>query len=254
VTRYDDTLVDDRKLAEVEYPERLDEEGRSWLRTKPFLGPSEWAARHLLDVSAVVSLLGIEPGKTLCHLGCGTGWLTLFAARAGAEVEGYDISPGMVEIARGNAAEQGLEATFEVGDYEELELGRRFDLCLVYEALHHSHRPERVLRTALRALAPGGTFLIVEPNWAHRYLGREATDTFGTTENGYSTRHLKRLLRSEGFVDVHRFHSNRRIRYQGAPMLYGNRPLEVAQHLVEPLVYRIFAPFWAQIWIRARAT
>ncbi len=254
MSRYDGALMDERKLAEVEYPEHLDEEGRTWLRTKPFLGPPEAAARHLLDVSSVVSLLEIAEGRSLCHLGCGTGWLTLFAARCGATVEGYDISPGMIEIARDNAAEQGLDATFEVGDYESLDLERRFDLCLVYEALHHSHRPELVLRTARRALRPGGRLLLVEPNWAHRYFGRDATSRFGTTENGYSTRHLKRALRAEGFVDVRRFHSNRRIRFQGRPMLYGNGPVDIAQHLVEPLVYRVFAPFWAQIWLRARAT
>jgi 2-polyprenyl-3-methyl-5-hydroxy-6-metoxy-1,4-benzoquinol methylase len=246
--------VDDRKLAEIAYPERLDEVGRRWLETKPFGGPSEWAARHLLDVSSVVSLLDLHEGVRLCHLGCGTGWLTLFAARCGADVEGYDISPGMVEVARANAAAQRLDATFEVGDYEELELGRRFDAVMIYEALHHSHHPELVLATAHKALRPGGRLLVVEPNWAHRFFGKDATDQFGTTENGYSTFRLKRLVRAAGFADVRRFHSNRRIRHLGRPLLYGNRPLEVIEHVVEPLVYRVFAPFWAQIWLRARAT
>jgi 2-polyprenyl-3-methyl-5-hydroxy-6-metoxy-1,4-benzoquinol methylase len=254
MTGYDRAAVDERKLAEVEYPERLDEAGRRWLESKPFGGPAEWTARHLLDVSSVVSLLDLHDGVRLCHLGCGSGWLTLFGARCGAEVEGYDISPGMVAVARANAAAQGVDAVFEVGDYEELDLGRRFDAVLVYEALHHSHRPELVLATAHRALRPGGRLLLVEPNWAHRFLGREATDRFGTTENGYSTHRLKKLARRAGFTKVQRFHSNRRIRYQGRAMLYGNGPLDVAEHLVEPLVYRVFAPFWAQIWIRAQAS
>jgi SAM-dependent methyltransferase len=160
----------------------------------------------------------------------------------------------MVEIAREQAALEHVDAAYEVGDMEELDLGRRFDACLVYEALHHSDRPELVLRSAHRALRPGGRLLLVEPNWAHRFFGREATRIWGTTENGFSTFRLKRLARREGFVDVRRFHSNRRILYADRPLLYGNRPLEVAQHLVEPLVYRVFAPFWAQIWIRATAT
>lgn len=246
--------MDARKLAEVEYPERLDETGRRWLSTKPFGAPSEWTARHLLDVSSIVSLLDLGEGMRLCHLGCGSGWLTLFAVRCGAEAIGYDISPGMIAVARENAAAQNLQATFEIGDYEDLDLGRSFDAVLIYEALHHSHRPELVLQTAHNALRPGGTLLLVEPNWAHRYLGREATDRFGTTENGYSTHRLKKLARSIGFIDVRRFHSNRRIRYRGRPFLYGNGVLDVAEHVVEPLVYRVFAPFWAQIWIRARAT
>ena len=243
-----------RKRAEIEYPERLDEEGRRWLETKPFLRDPDSAARHLLDTAAIVSLLGLRPGVRLCHLGCGSGWLTLFAARCGARAEGFDISPGMVSVARARALEERLDVRFEVGDMEELDLGRAFDACLVYEALHHSSRPERVLATAHRALAPGGLLLLVEPNWAHRFFGRGATRAFGTTENGFSTMTLKRLARRAGFTDARRFHSNRRILFAGRPLLYGNRPLEVAQHLVEPLVYRAFAPFWAQIWIRARAT
>jgi 2-polyprenyl-3-methyl-5-hydroxy-6-metoxy-1,4-benzoquinol methylase len=245
--------MEGRKQAEVDYPEKLDEDGRRWLETKPFLREPDSVARHLLDTAAVVSLLGLRSGTRLCHLGCGTGWLTLLAARCGARAEGYDISPGMVAVAQAKAAAEQLDVDFEVGDMEQLDLGRRFDACLVYEALHHSHHPGLVLETAHRALRPGGHLLLVEPNWAHRYFGREATRRFGTTENGYSTFALKRLARRAGFDDVRRFHSNRRILFAGRPLLYGNRPLEIAQHLVEPLVYRAFAPFWAQIWIRARA-
>ncbi len=86
----------------------------------------------------------------------------------------------------------------------------------------------------------------MEPNWKHRFQGREASDAYGTTELGYSSRRLKALLREAGFVDVRRFHNNRK-------RLYSNAPSSTAAHLVEPLVYRLLAPFWTQIWLRARA-
>jgi SAM-dependent methyltransferase len=246
--------MDVRKRAEVEYPLRQDDEGRLWLETKPYKGPAAWTARHLLDVAAIISLLEIAPGLRFCELGCGSGWITRFAARCGADAIGYDIAPGMIEIAREQAAREHVDVRYEVGDMEELDLGRQYDACLVYEALHHSNRPERVLATAHRALRPGGRLLLVEPNWAHRFFGREATRTWGTTENGFSTFRVKRLARRAGFTDVRRFHSNRRVLHEGRPLLYGNRPLDVAQHIVEPAVYRVFAPFWAQMWIRGTAT
>lgn len=245
--------MDDGKLAEIQYPLRQDAEGRRWLETKPFGGPPTWAARHLLDVAAIISLLELGPGVRFCELGCGSGWITRLAARCGADAIGFDIAPEMIEIARAAAEAEHVDARYEVGDMEELELGRDFDACLVYEALHHSHRPERVLASARSALRPGGRVLLVEPNWMHRFFGREATRTFGTTENGFSSRHLKRLARRAGFEDVRRFHSNRRVLYEGRPLLYGNRPADVLQHLVEPVVYRVFAPFWAQIWVRGTA-
>ena len=40
---------------------------------------------------------------SLCELGCGPGWMTRMAARHGLEAVGYDISPGMIEIAREQA-------------------------------------------------------------------------------------------------------------------------------------------------------
>jgi len=59
-----------------------------------------------------------------------------------------------------------------------------------------------VLATARKALRPGGRLLLVEPNWKHRFQGRDASDEYGVTEMGYSPRRLKRLLREAGFVET----------------------------------------------------
>jgi 2-polyprenyl-3-methyl-5-hydroxy-6-metoxy-1,4-benzoquinol methylase len=183
---------------------------------------------------------------SLCELGCGSGWMTRLAARHGVAADGYDISPRMIEIAREQALEEGVDARFEVADMEQLDLGRRFDACLLYDALHHSPSPDLVLRSAYRSLRPGGRLLLAEPNWAHRLRGRDAARRFGTTEQGYSARALRRLLRRNGFRDVRRFHSNRR-------RLFGNSPRDVFWHFAEPLAFRALAPFWGQVWLRATA-
>ena len=237
---------DPRKQAEIDYPTRVGDEGRDWIRSKPFRHNPRESARFLIDFGYVLQLLDLHVGTSLVELGCGSGWMTRLAARHGVQAEGYDISPEMIAIAREEAAREGLDVVFEAGDYEQLDLGRRFDACLIYDALHHSARPELVLAAAKRALKPGGRLLLVEPNWKHRFQGREASDAYGTTELGYSSRRLKALLREAGFVDVRRFHNNRK-------RLYSNAPSSTAAHLVEPLVYRLLAPFWTQIWLRARA-
>jgi 2-polyprenyl-3-methyl-5-hydroxy-6-metoxy-1,4-benzoquinol methylase len=238
---------DPRKQAEIDYPVVVGEEGRDWIRSKPFGHNPRETARFLIDFGYALQLLDLHTGASLVELGCGSGWMTRFAARHGVHAEGYDISPEMVEIARAEAAREGLDVIFEAGDYEELDLGRRFDACLVYDALHHSAHPERVFACARRALKPGGRLLIAEPNWKQRFQGRGASETYGTSELGYSPRQLKRLLRASGFVEIRRFHNNRK-------RLFSNAPAEVAAHLAEPWVYRVLAPFWTQIWLRARAT
>ena len=183
----------------------------------------------LIDFGHVVQLLELHAGMSLVELGCGSGWMSRFAARQGVHVEGYDIAPQMIEIARAEAEREGVDVRFEVGDYEQLDLGRRFDTCLLYDALHHSPRADLVLASAQRALRPGGRLLLVEPNWKHRYQGRQATDEYGVTEFGYSSRRLKRLLREHGFEHVRRFHNNRK-------RLFSNAPREVTAHLAEPFV------------------
>jgi 2-polyprenyl-3-methyl-5-hydroxy-6-metoxy-1,4-benzoquinol methylase len=241
------TQDDDRKQAEIEYPHAVGEVGREWIRIKPFRADPRMTARLLIDFGYVLQLLDLHAGSSLVELGCGSGWMTRLAARHGVRAEGYDISPEMIEIAREEAEREGLEVSFEAGDYEQLDLGRRFDACLLYDALHHSERPELVLAAAKRALKPGGRLLLAEPNWTHRFSGREATEAYGTTELGYSSRRLKRLLRDTGFTDVRRFHANRK-------RLYTNSATDTVAHLAEPLAFRLFAPFWTQIWLRAVAT
>jgi 2-polyprenyl-3-methyl-5-hydroxy-6-metoxy-1,4-benzoquinol methylase len=237
---------DERKQAEIDYPQAVGEAGREWIRSKPFGNEPRYTARHLIDFGYVVELLDLRAGTSLVELGCGSGWMTRFAARQGVHAEGYDLSPQMIEIASAEAEREGLGVHFEAGDYEELDLGRRFDTCLLYDALHHSPRADLVFASARRALKPGGRLLLAEPNWKHRYQGRQAAEEFGVTELGYSPRRLKRLLREQGFEQVERFHNNRK-------RLFSNAPRDVAAHLAEPLVFRALGPFWTQIWLRARA-
>jgi predicted TPR repeat methyltransferase len=57
-------------------------------------------------------------GKRVLDLGCGSGEVSLIAARLGAHVTGLDIVPEMVEIARAGADAEHLagSATFRVHD------------------------------------------------------------------------------------------------------------------------------------------
>jgi SAM-dependent methyltransferase len=240
------TEADPIKQAEIDYPAAIGEEGRAWLRNKPFHHDPRMTARLLIDFGHVLQVLDLHAGMSLVELGCGSGWMTRFAARHGLEAEGYDIAPEMIAIARELAEQEGVEAKFEVADMETLDLGHRFDAALLYDALHHSRNPGLVLQAAHRALRPGGRLLLVEPNWKHRFQGRDASDEYGVTEMGYSTRRLKGLLREAGFAEISRFHNNRK-------RLFSNRPREIAAHLAEPLVYRALGLFWTQTWLRATA-
>ncbi len=238
--------MDARKHAEIDYPDLIGESGREWLRTKPFGNAPRESARHIIDFGYVLQLLELQSGMSLCELGCGPGWLSRLAARHGVDAFGYDISPQMIAIAREQAELEGVNARFEVGDMEQLTSDRRFDACVIYDALHHTPRADLVLASANRLLGPGGRLLLAEPNWKHRFQGRQDSRHWGTTELGYTSRQLKRLLRQAGFVGIERFHNNRK-------RLFSNSLQDLVLHLGEPFAYRLLAPFWTQIWLRATA-
>ena len=116
------TDADPIKQAEIDYPVAIGEEGRAWLKNKPFHHDPRMTARLLIDFGHVLQVLELHPGMSLVELGCGSGWMTRFAARHGLDAHGYDIAPEMIAIARELTEQEGLDAKFDVADMETLDL------------------------------------------------------------------------------------------------------------------------------------
>ncbi len=68
----------------------------------------------------VVERAGAGPGETLLDVATGSGNVAIPAALGGAQVTGLDLTPKLLEAARGRAASAGLEIRFVEGDAEEL--------------------------------------------------------------------------------------------------------------------------------------
>ena len=140
----------------MEYPERIGEAGREWLRAKPFANEPRETARHLIDAGYVIELLDLRPGMRFVELGCGPGWMTRFVARHGLEAHGYDISPGDGRDRREQARAEGVDARYETADLEKL--GRERAVRRVPDLRRAP--PQRAGRArdpcAHRALRPGG--------------------------------------------------------------------------------------------------
>jgi SAM-dependent methyltransferase len=172
-------------------------------------------------------LLGrLEAGIRVADVGCGTGHcITLMARRfPKSTFVGYDISDSGIASARAMAA--GVRnASFEVQDVAKLETTTPFDLIAAFDAIHDQADPAGVLRRIHAALAPGGTFLMLDV-WA----SSELADNVGTPMAPYlytmSTMHCMsvslasggpglgtawghqtatRMLRDAGFADVRLF-------------------------------------------------
>jgi SAM-dependent methyltransferase len=111
-------------------------------------------------------------------IGCGTGEHTIMLTRLGYDVLGIDFAPHAVEQARANAAEQGVDARFEVADAMNLGPEPGYQ-TIVDSALFHifddADRARYVssLHTALR---PGGVVHVLALSDAGRGFGPQVSE------------------------------------------------------------------------------
>ena len=104
---------------------------------------------------------GLPPGRAL-DLACGEGRNAIWLAEQGWQVTGVDFSDVAIEKARAIAAKRGVDVDFRVADllaYEPPE--QAFDLVIVFYLQLVADELRPILDRAARAVAPGGTFLLV---------------------------------------------------------------------------------------------
>lgn len=113
----------------------------------------------------------IAAGEDLLDIACGTGQLTIPAARAGANVTGLDLAEQWIGQARQRAAAEDLDARFDVGDAEALPYDdERFDTVISLIGVMFAPRPELAAAEMVRVCRPGGR--IVLGNWtAEGFVG-----------------------------------------------------------------------------------
>lgn len=121
-------------------------------------------------------LLEIEPGMELLDLACGHGRIANRLAARGASVTGLDATPMFLDLARQDAAEQGLEVDYVEGDMRSLPWRDRFDRVVSWFTSfgYFSDEENReVLRQVHGSLKRGGRLLaeLNHRDWLVKHLG-----------------------------------------------------------------------------------
>jgi len=109
---------------------------------------------------------GIEGGRAI-DVGTGPGIFPIFISKAIPEIrfKGIDLSPVMIDLAKKNAREAGINSriAFEVGSAYSLPVeDHSLDLVLCINTLHHLDRPVDFFNEVARSLKEGGAFVIVD--------------------------------------------------------------------------------------------
>jgi SAM-dependent methyltransferase len=123
----------------------------TWLRTRA----ERSAFARLLDAS-------IPGDARIAEIGCGTGQMSLYLARADRLVVGCDLSRGALSLGASAAARWGVDKVrFVECDLTNLPLAvGAFDVVYSSGVLHHTPDPRGAFRAIAGAVRPGGTIVI----------------------------------------------------------------------------------------------
>ncbi|MBN2328294.1 MAG: class I SAM-dependent methyltransferase [Candidatus Omnitrophica bacterium] len=148
-----------------------------------------------------------KPAPRGLNVGCGQGELErLIIRRRVAEcMDGFDISPAAVEIARKKADEEGFGDrihyfTADANAIEQSNLPRDYDIVFASMSLHHFVRLEHCLDHLNRRLAPRGLLIVNE------FVGPDRFQWTGDQLNAVNRlldcfpRELKANLRNPGEI------------------------------------------------------
>jgi len=125
-----------------------------------------------LEALEFVRRLGLTPDLNVLDAACGSGNLTIPAARTGAHVTGFDLVSSLLDDAAMWAARERLIMRLDEGTVEELPYGDdEFDVVMSMFGVMFAARPDRVVAELGRVTRPGGRVALA--NWTpDGFVGR----------------------------------------------------------------------------------
>jgi len=119
------------------------------------------------EARTVKRLLRVRKGRRVLDIPCGMGRLTLPLARMGLVMTGVDLSNSYLRRARRLARKEGLDIRFIRSDMRDIDFDSQFHAAFNWWGSfgYFSHEENLAFcRKVLKALKPGGRFLIEGPN------------------------------------------------------------------------------------------
>lgn len=122
------------------------------------------ALPEVLRSTASIDRVLRHPGARIADIGCGAGSSSVALARTypDATVDGFDIDPPSIAMARERAHAEQLDDRVFFSTLDAAELTGSYDAVFALECLHDLPRPVEALAAARRALRPGGVVVVMD--------------------------------------------------------------------------------------------
>lgn len=180
--------------------------GREIAQTMHYAG-APWLTRDSRereeDGAAMIKQLRVQPGQTVCDMGCGNGYHTLQLAKLvgpTGSVLAVDIQPEMLTLLRERAKQAEVTNVKPIlGSLVDPQLPTgEVDLVLCVDVYHEFSHPEHMLRAIHKALRPKGRLVLVE-------FREEDENVPIKPEHKMSKRQVLKELDPNGFKVVEQF-------------------------------------------------
>jgi len=143
---------------------------------RPFYAEYAWAFDLIIDrpirkeCGVIVAWLidrGIRPGAEVLDAGCGTGRYAIELARRGYVLQGMDLSPELIDVARRAVGDSTGRVSFTVGDITHLPTSRYAALLCrgVLNDITDDAGRDAIFGAFSKAVRPNGVLILDVRDW-----------------------------------------------------------------------------------------
>jgi SAM-dependent methyltransferase len=192
----------------------------------------EAAINASLGCGVPTAVADLQKGETVLDLGSGAGADVLISARRVAptgKAIGLDMTDEMLELARANATEAGVEnVEFVKGYLEEMPVqDATVDVVISNCVINLSGDKPRVIREAARVLRPGGRFAVSDVIADHDMDEQTRADMAawtGCIAGALTEREFRAALETAGFEEIEIRETHRVHEHAAAAIIRARKP------------------------------
>ncbi|MBC3889062.1 methyltransferase domain-containing protein [Acetobacterium paludosum] len=138
-------------------------------------------------IQTITSFAPVPEYKKVLDIGCGPGFFSIMLAQAGYQVTAVDYTDNMLEEARKNAGNFGVEIEFLQMDAQNLTFDDgTFDFVISRNVTWNLEQPVKAYSEWLRVLRPNGRLLNNDGNYYYHYTDDFYNKAYSEKHQGHS--------------------------------------------------------------------